>query len=200
MSEFKCKWNYITERAPHKGGAWERLVRTIKQPMRTVLKSQKWTRSELQTLLCKVENIVNNRPLSYVSENTTEELVLTPYNFLVPNSFVKASNLSSMDLSQVLKRRDKILRNFFRRWKCEFLLQNCVTGLKNNEDRLQVGDIVIVDDDRRREYWPLAKVLQLLPGRDGITRSVLILLKGKKTRRGINRLYLLERGGSVKNN
>ena len=46
---------------------------------------------------------------------------------------------------------------------------------------MKVGELVIVqDDDIKRGKWPLARVIQILPGRDGIVRVAEI-----KTRSGV---------------
>jgi len=194
-SEYNLKWNYITERAPHKGGAWERLVRSMKQPLRVALKEKTFTTSELSTLLCKIEAIVNKRPLCYVSEEPCSSIVLSPEDFLLPKIFIADRNLVPKDLGQLMKKRDLVLREIFYRWKNEFLKQQCLTGVRNNEERLKVGDIVLLDNDKRREYWPLARILELCMGRDGCVRSVFLDLKGKRIKRGIHKLYLLKRGG-----
>jgi len=199
INEFRLRWNYITERSPHKGGAWERLVRSVKSPLRMVLRQANLSVKEMTTILCKIEALINKRPLCYVCQEPDERIVLTPEDFLIPKLYFPDSNLVNRDLGQILKRRDTLLKSLFTRWKKEFLQQKCVTGVSNNEDRLCVGDIVLIDNDQRREYWPLGKILELFYGRDGVVRSVRLWMKGKEMRRGINRLYLLERGGSVGN-
>ncbi|UYV64957.1 hypothetical protein LAZ67_3002561 [Cordylochernes scorpioides] len=56
----------------------------VKQLLRSVLGSARVTNEELQILLCDVEAVVNNRPLTYVSEDDDELMPLTP-NKLINN-------------------------------------------------------------------------------------------------------------------
>ncbi|UYV77147.1 hypothetical protein LAZ67_14003443 [Cordylochernes scorpioides] len=56
----------------------------VKQLLRSVLGSACVTNEELQPLLCDVEAVVNNRPLTYVSEDDYELAPLTP-NKLINN-------------------------------------------------------------------------------------------------------------------
>ncbi|GFX70254.1 integrase catalytic domain-containing protein [Trichonephila clavipes] len=64
-------WKFIVERAPWWGGFYERLVKTIKDPLRKILGRALLTFEELSTILSEVEVIVNHRPLTYV-ENDPE--------------------------------------------------------------------------------------------------------------------------------
>ncbi|XP_074027681.1 uncharacterized protein [Leptinotarsa decemlineata] len=61
------EFNFIPPSAPHMGGSWERLIRSIKTTLNVILK-EKFRRDEvLQTLLIEAESIVNSRPLVHVS-------------------------------------------------------------------------------------------------------------------------------------
>ncbi|GFW38331.1 integrase catalytic domain-containing protein [Trichonephila clavipes] len=62
-------WEFIVERAPWWGGFYERLVKTIKDPLRKILGRALLTFEELSTILSEVEVIVNHRPLTYESRN-----------------------------------------------------------------------------------------------------------------------------------
>jgi len=61
------------------------------------------------------------------------------------------------------------------------------------ENRLAVGDVVIVkSEERNRNQWPLAIVTELYTGRDGVVRAAK-LRKGKgHIERAIQHLYPLE--------
>ena len=51
---------------------------------------------------------------------------------------------------------------------------------QNKESPISVGDIVIVKSDlKKRTFWKLAKVEELLPGRDGQIRSAKVKVAGK---------------------
>ncbi|GFW81170.1 integrase catalytic domain-containing protein [Trichonephila clavipes] len=71
-------WKFIVERAPWWGGFYERLVKTIKDPLRKILGRALLTFEELSTILSEVEVIVNHRPLTYVENDPEEPEPLTP--------------------------------------------------------------------------------------------------------------------------
>ncbi|GFT40853.1 integrase catalytic domain-containing protein [Trichonephila clavipes] len=75
-------WKFIVERAPWWGRFYERLVKTIKDPLRKILGRALLTFEELSTILSEVEVIVNHRPLTYVENDPGEPEPLTPAHFL----------------------------------------------------------------------------------------------------------------------
>jgi len=190
----KLKWNFIVELAPSKGGAWERLIQNIKKPLRLLLRNKRLSYNEINTLLCKIELIVNLRPLSYISEDPNDLRPITPNDFLVPKMSSDKTQLNE-SLSKQLMEKDKILNIYIDRWKKEYLKERVVTGVEEGQGRLKVGDVVMVDDGKPKEFWPLGRVLSLNRGRDGIVRSLFVLCKGKTIRRGINRVYFFQRPG-----
>ena len=55
------------------GGAWERLIRTVKKVMVGVAGNQDRLSDEgLETLFCEIESIVNSRPITKVSDNVQD--------------------------------------------------------------------------------------------------------------------------------
>ncbi|GFT32668.1 bel12-ag transposon polyprotein [Nephila pilipes] len=60
----------------------------------------------------------------------------------------------------------KVRENLKQRFKREYLgfLRSSVTKI---EDKINVGDIVLIDtDDKKRLHWLLGRVLELFPGKD----------------------------------
>lgn len=54
------------EKAPWWGGYWERLVQSIKSPLKKVIGRYSLSFDELGTLLTEVEGVTNAKPLTYV--------------------------------------------------------------------------------------------------------------------------------------
>jgi hypothetical protein len=67
------KWKSNPPGAPHFGGVWERLIKTIEQALYAALKEKIPEEETLQTLMIEVEFLVNNRPLSNISMNPNDE-------------------------------------------------------------------------------------------------------------------------------
>ncbi|GFR03116.1 hypothetical protein TNCT_478121 [Trichonephila clavata] len=58
---------------------------------------------------------------------------------------------------------------------------------------MKVGEIVLVENpNKKRLYWPLAKVLELLPGRDGNVRTLRLKCGNAEIIRPVQRLFPLE--------
>ena len=53
---------------------------------------------------------------------------------------------------------------------------------------VEVGDVVLVHKDSRRNTWPLGVVDELLPGGDGAVRATRVRTKGGITTRPITKL------------
>lgn len=85
------QWFFIPPSAPHMGGAWERLVRSIKAVLFTILPTRTPSEELLLTMMSEVENIVNSRPLTYVPLDSELDEALTPNHFLLGSSDGKKS-------------------------------------------------------------------------------------------------------------
>ena len=68
------------------GGAWERLVRTVKVCLRVVIKNYSKSKVDFSTCLCQVEEIINKRPITYGTGSEKEILLLTPWDILIINA------------------------------------------------------------------------------------------------------------------
>ncbi|XP_055589808.1 uncharacterized protein LOC129741989 [Uranotaenia lowii] len=60
------KWNFNPPGAPHMGGAWERLVQSVKAAMADAYVEGKLDDEGLQTLVVETESMINKRPLTYL--------------------------------------------------------------------------------------------------------------------------------------
>ena len=82
-STVQIQWIFNPPQAPHMGGAWERLVRSVKDVMYGLLKDTVLTDAQLLTLLTEAEAIVNSRPLTYLSDDPNDLAALTPNHILL---------------------------------------------------------------------------------------------------------------------
>lgn len=191
-------WTFNPPEAPHMGGVWERLVRSIKSALNAVLNSRNPKEEVLLTLLIEAENMVNSRPLTHVSLDPNEEEALTPNHFLVgsSNALFRPGQFSDSDLC--LRRQWRIAQRladyFWHRWIREYL-PTLQARKKWNVDRgncIKIGDIVlIVDYKAPRNTWPRGRVLSTIPGRDGRIRVVDVETKGGVLRRPVSKIVIL---------
>jgi len=178
MSQLGIKWEFIPPSAPHMGGAWESMVKSIKTALKATLKERFPKDEVLHTLLLEAELIVNSRPLTYVSADASDPESLTPNHFLLGSS-------SGASVSGEFGKDDLFLRKqwreaqaladvFWKRWLQEYLpTLNKRQKWHQPGKQLKAGDLVfIADGDLIRGTWPKGRVTATFPGKDGQVRVV----------------------------
>ncbi len=80
------QWSFNPPAASHHGGVWERLIRSARQVLNSILYQQSVDEEGLQTIFCEVEAILNNRPLCTVSSDPHDKEPLTPNHILLLKS------------------------------------------------------------------------------------------------------------------
>ncbi|XP_035224793.1 uncharacterized protein LOC118197395 [Stegodyphus dumicola] len=78
----RITWKFLPPSAPWSGGWWERLIGVLKRILRKVLGRSSLNHEEMITILCDCEAIMNNRPLTYVSEDVEDLSPITLSMFL----------------------------------------------------------------------------------------------------------------------
>nr|XP_058947749.1 uncharacterized protein LOC131775653 [Pocillopora verrucosa] len=191
LTDNRITWNFIVEKEPWWGGYWERLVRSIKSPIKKVIGGSTASYDEMCTLLTEVEAVINARPLTYVyDDKESVSYPLTPSDLIYgrritalnPNSQHYEITSRYNSLTKRLKHHRHLLSQFTRRWRNEYLtsLREQVAMGSSACDvnaKFKVGDVVILKNDSvARAFWKLAKVEQLLPGGDGSVRAAILTL------------------------
>ncbi|XP_023246626.1 uncharacterized protein LOC111643287 [Copidosoma floridanum] len=172
-------WKFIPPRAPHFGGLWEAAVRSFKFHLRRAMGSATLTFEELSTLAARIEACLNSRPLCTLSGDALDHLALTPGHFLVGSALLSYpepydESHCSTSLNHRWKQIVNIRNSFWSRWRKEVLnqLQQRNKWLKQAPN-IEQGDVVLVKDELAPPaQWPLARVLQVHPGKDGLVRVV----------------------------
>ena len=177
-------WEYIVEKAPWWGGFWERLVRSVKTCLKKHMGRSSLTFEELRTILVEIEAILNNRPLTYVYDDENGvSYPLTPSQLIYGRQLTMTANGQSeiistyQSLTKKAQHHARLLSKFALQWNREYLLslreQHQMNGVqKTNQAVLKEGDVVLLrNEGTARCLWKLAKVTQLLPGRDSIVRA-----------------------------
>ncbi len=197
------KWKFIIELAPWQGGMWERLIRSTKRCLTKVIGKAMLSYYELNTILVEVESVVNSRPLTYISDD--EDGISYP---LTPSQLINGRNLQCTPCDNVyevvstyesLSKRGRYQRNllnqFSNRWKNEYLtslLQAYRPKGIDKEPMIKVNDIVILRNDQQKRYfWKLAKVLELFKGKDESVRAAKVQVISKDGKRVLNRALKL---------
>ena len=66
-------WHWNPPAAPHFGGVFERMIRSVKRAVNAVLGNADVSDEELQTTFTGVESLMNSRPLTQLSHDPTEK-------------------------------------------------------------------------------------------------------------------------------
>ncbi len=197
LSEKTIEWKFNPPSASHMGGAWERQVRTVRRVLSGLTREQLLTDELLSTLMCIAEGIVNNRPLTAVSEDSRDPEPLTPNHLLLMRPTAAPKGIfSEHDLYARKKwRQVQYLADlFWKRWTSEYLPQlRLRTKWTQTKRNLAEGDIVLVTDHMlSRNEWPLGKVIKVYPGEDGRVRTIKVRSRGNELIRPIAKVCLLE--------
>ena len=194
------EWKFITEKAPWMGGFYERLNRSIKSAFRKNIGRNVLSESTFINVLLKIEQSLNSRPLSVIKGNADEPIPISPAQLMMNRNLnsipkIKVDENSSSIIKQ-LKFRQTLYEQFINRWQSEYLCELSIRQKWLKDEALlpyAKGDVVLIKkDNSSRIYWPLARVTELVKGRDGLIRSAFVTLNGRKLKRPINQIYPLE--------
>lgn len=192
------KWEFNPPGAPHFGGLWEAGVKSMKTHLTKTLGNTILTSEEFNTLLIQIEGILNSRPLCPLNSDSTDCLALTPAHFLIGECIVsppdRAYDLESkhpLDRWQFIQ---KMKQMFWVSWKREYLHRlNVRPKWKSPGIEYKIDDLVLLTDENTpATYWPMAKIVDTHPGRDGVTRVVTLKTsKGQFFKRPTAKIRLL---------
>ena len=164
------------------------------------MKQQVVTDDTLSTLMCIVESIVNNRPITSVSSDPNDLEPLTPSHLLTLRSTENLpGQFHEADLYKRSWRQAQYLSDiFWRRWVREYLPTLQLRSKWDKETRnMQPGDIVLVTEPNQpRNSWPLGRVIDVVVSEDDVVRSAHVKTKNGTFLRPVNKLYLLEAFGN----
>lgn len=192
----RITWSFIVEKAPWWGGYWERLVRSVKRPLKKILRRYTLNFEQLRTILVEIEGVINARPITYVYDDQESiSYALTPSDLIYGRRITANPNSNHHEILstyQTLTKRGRhqklLLQSLTKRWRTEYLTELREHSIQRQQRERSVtniskGDIVILkNDSTNRAFWKLGKVEELLTGRDGKIRAAIVKVAGSKTR------------------
>jgi hypothetical protein len=206
ISSQGVKWKFIVERAPWWGGFYERMVKSVKDPLRKILGRAHLSFEELTTILTEIEAVLNMRPLTYTTSEFGEPEPLTPVHFLhfgrqdfsYPLHFAELENKLSTKENLIRRKiyQTRLLKQLWTKWKEQYLFHlNSVHHYKTAEKHrnLQVGDIVLVDGTcKSKLLWDLGIIMDVIHGRDNLIRACMVKTSKGLFRKPVQLLYPFE--------
>uniref|UniRef100_A0A182W695 DUF5641 domain-containing protein n=1 Tax=Anopheles minimus TaxID=112268 RepID=A0A182W695_9DIPT len=158
-------WTFNPPSAPHMGGVWERLVRSVKEGLRALDDGRRLNDEMLMTVLIEVESLINTRPLTYMPQTSSDTEALTPNHFLLGSSAGRKEKLRivpepAVALRSSYQRAIVLAEAIWDRWLKEYVptLNNRTKWLERRK-QLEPGDLVrsqerlAASDSRRNFSW-----------------------------------------------
>lgn len=191
------QWKLICPSAPHQGGMWEATVKSVKHHLHRAASTIPFTTEELQTLLAQIEACLNSRPLCRLTDDPTDEFILTPGHFLIGEPIMAVPEIPLLERKISLLKRWQIVQwaqqDFWSHWQQSYIHQmQQRTKWRFTKANVKIGDLVLLSDDKRPPtHWPMARIINIHPGRDNLVRVVSIKYRGTVLKRPIQKLCLL---------
>lgn len=103
------EWIFMKPAAPHQGGIYEAAVKSAKYHLKRVIGAKSYSYGVLMTLLCKIEAILNSRPICALNDDAHDMQILTPGHFLIGESLIlpPSVNVPSQSDNSVKRIRDE---------------------------------------------------------------------------------------------
>lgn len=147
-------WHFNPPATPHMGGIWERMVRSVKESMKALDDGRTLSDEVLFTTIAEAEDMINARPLTYMSQEAAYEEAITPNHFLrgtVVNAdlIVDGTVDTAASLRDAYKRSQQLANQMWERWLKEYLPTiNRRTKWFEEKKQLQVNDLVFLVDGK----------------------------------------------------
>ena len=191
------EWRFIVERSPWRSGWWERLLRSVKEPLRKVLGKALLSYQELATVLSRIEAVINSSPLTTVSDDVRDLTPITPGHLALEGALYCLLDEVSTHEGTTRQRylyQQKHLTHFWQRWRGQYLHQLSVRYKWVCEQlAIKIEDVLLISEDNvSRGKWPMGRVERLVPGKDGLVRTVTLKIQKGRLRRPVQRLHRLK--------
>ena len=196
FTDAHTKWNFNPPSAPHMGGVWERLVRSVKEGLIALDDGRRLNDELLLTVLTDVEHLINSRPLTNMPQESADREALTPNHFILGSSAgtkEKLRTIPDLALRSSYQRMIILSEAMWNRWLKEYIptLNRRTKWLKPCKQH-QIGDICFITEGPRKE-WLRAIVEETFPGKDGIVRQALVrTATGKMLKRPTVKLAVID--------
>lgn len=191
------RWHFNPPKASHFGGLWEAAIHSAQKHFFRVLGTHTLAQDDMETLLAQIECCLNSRPLIALSDDPTDFETLTPGHFLVGSALkaIPDTDLSTIPLNRLRQweQTQKILQLIWKRWHSEYLstLQPrskwCSPPVVIKTNQL----VLLKDENSPPMAWPTARIVEIHPGSDGITRVVTVQTPSGRFTRPVSKICLL---------
>ena len=192
------EWHFSPPLAPHFGGAWERLVKSVKIALKATIKDLYVCESVLRTALIEVEAILNSRPLTHSSPDPDDYQALTPNHFLLGRADVVIApdifTEKEINSRRRWRQSQVIANHIHKRWLKEYMPTLTVRHRWRQSGQMVSKDdlVLLCDESIPRGHWELGRVVNTYPGDDQCVRVVKVKTAKNEYIRPVTKLCILE--------
>lgn len=181
LEKQNCTWIFNPPHSSHMGGVWERMIGIARRILDSIflqVGTARLTHECLVTFMAEVTAIINARPLTSISNDSEDPVVLTPAMLLTQKTSLAgapAGEFCEKDLYKRQWRQVQTLANtFWNRWREQYISTLQVRRKWHTEKpNLKPGDVVLMKDCQTlRNMWPLGLITKVLPSKDNRVRKV----------------------------
>lgn len=194
-------WEIAHPRAPHRRGAMEIMVKSVKRGI-TAMVGKQWEKRtvlEWEEIVTELNFLLNERPLMDGNErdhvtNFTGNSLLFPYS----NAKEQANTNSILEGSK------EMVKIFWNEWYTNMPAELFDRKKwKDSVPNIEIGDLVTVvrggygNDPQPRKYWRRGKVVETIESKDNVVRKVIVEYSdGRRERQIVQNLVVIERNQS----
>lgn len=154
-------------------------MRSMKYHLRRCSSEMKFSLEEFETLLYRIEAILNSRPLYPLSESLEDLNTLTPGHFLITTALTAPPEPSHIDTNDNLLTRfqlaQKVYQKFWTKWSQDYLhslLQRKKWYTRSISPT--IGQLVLIREPSNPLQWKKGRIVEIFPGSDQLNRVVLL--------------------------
>ncbi|CAG2242219.1 unnamed protein product [Mytilus edulis] len=191
ISNQGIKWHFNPPLAPHFGGIHETMIKSAKRAIYAILGNADINDEELLTAFTGAEALINSRPLTYQSADPKDDTPLTPNHFLhgqLGGHFAPETvDITDFNPRKRWRRIQELIRHFWKRW-----IRQWLPGLNNKKGHKTDDIVLVMNPNVQRGHWPLGRIIEVFPGKDGHVRVAKVSLGQTVFMRPITKLCPLD--------
>lgn len=192
----QIQWHFIPPQCPHMGGTWEASVKLTKTLLVKYLTDAYLSYEEFNTVLCRIESVLNSRPITKLSDDETDLNALTPGHLIIgrPLNELVEPDITHLQMNRLSRFQylTRLKQDFWKQWTHDYLHQLQMRYKWHDKIQVKVGQMVIIKDDNLPSFeWLLGRIIELHPGSDSIVRVVTVRTKNGNTKRHLAKLCYL---------
>ena len=181
------KWVMIAPGSPDTNLA-EAYVKLVKNRLDLDIRSRRFTRDQLSTLLTIAVHSVNNRPLTFLSEDINDPRPVTANMLLKPlyhsNIGLKVNEFAPVSYRRYYEDICQYAEEICQRWTNDFAKElKKYPKWRTWQENVKVGDLVVVIESNplKVKDWPLGLITKVFPNaRDNIVRKCHVKYKTRE--------------------